>query len=54
MQGFRQQKNRLLWEQNHETLQIEPWGRDSLRVRSTISAVMRDDLVSVLLPPLER
>src|SRR5438552_14009692 len=53
MQGFRQQQNRLLWEHNHETVQIEPWGRDSLRVRSTISAGIRDDLLSVLLPPAE-
>src|SRR5438094_1756884 len=53
MQGIRQQQNRLLWERNHETVQIEPWGRDSLRVRSTISAGIRDDLLSVLLPPAE-
>jgi alpha-D-xyloside xylohydrolase len=53
MQGFRQQKNMLLWEQNHEMMQIEPWGRDSLRVRATISTGIRDDLLSVLLPPAE-
>ncbi len=53
MQGFRQQQNTLVWECNHEILQIEPWGRDSLRVRSTISAGIRDDLLSVLLPPAE-
>lgn len=53
MQGFRQQNNMLLWEQNHEMMQIQPWGRDSLRVRATISAGIRDDLVSVLLPPAE-
>jgi len=53
MQGFRRQNNLLLWEQNHEMMQIEPWGRDSLRVRATISAGIRDDLVSVLLPPAE-
>jgi alpha-D-xyloside xylohydrolase len=51
MQGFHQQKNRVRWEQHHESLQIEPWGRDSLRVRSTVSAEIRDDLVNVLLPP---
>ena len=53
MQGFRQQQNRLFWERNHEMVQIEPWGRDSLRVRSTISAGIRNDLLSVLLPPAE-
>src|SRR5256885_9222995 len=53
MQGFRQQQNGLLWERNHETVQIEPWGRDSLRVRSTISAGIHNGLLSVLLPPAE-
>lgn len=53
MQGFRQQQNMLLWEQNHEMLQIAPWGRDSLRVRATVSAGIRDDLLSVLYPPAE-
>ncbi len=51
MYGFRQEKNMLLWEQNHEIVQIEPWGRDSLRVRSTIGGAIRDDFVSALLPP---
>ena len=40
----------LVWRQNHETLRIEPWGKDSLRVRATVSAELRDDLVSALLP----
>jgi alpha-D-xyloside xylohydrolase len=53
MQGFRQQKNTLLWEQNHELVQIAPWGRDSLRVRATVSAGIRDDLLSILYPPAE-
>ncbi len=48
---FRQQHNALLWENQSNTLQIEPWGRDSLRVRSTMSPEIRDDLFSVLLPP---
>src|SRR5258708_16671862 len=53
MQGFRQQNNMLLWEQSHEMMKIGPWGRDSLRVRATISAGIRDDILSVLLPPAE-
>ncbi len=53
MQGFRQQKNMLLWEQNHELVQIAPWGRDSLRVRATVSTGIRDDLLSILYPPAE-
>src|SRR5437879_2813919 len=51
MQGFRQHANALLWESNYEKLLIEPWGPDSLRVRSSIAAQIRDDLFSVLLPP---
>jgi len=51
MQGFRQQENKLLWESNYNKLQIEPWGRDSLRVRSTSGTEIRDDLLSVLLLP---
>ncbi|HZR40590.1 MAG TPA: glycoside hydrolase family 31 protein [Ktedonobacteraceae bacterium] len=51
MQLFRQLNNTLLWETHNNKLQIEPWGRDSLRVRSTVSAEIRDDLFSVLLPP---
>jgi alpha-D-xyloside xylohydrolase len=53
MEELYQQQNALVWEHNHETLQIEPWGRDSLRVRSTISTGIRDDLFSVLLPPTD-
>jgi alpha-D-xyloside xylohydrolase len=51
MQGFRQQDNALIWELNHETLRIEPWGRDSLRVRATIQPEILDDLPGALLDP---
>jgi alpha-D-xyloside xylohydrolase len=51
MQKFRQQNNSLYWQNNYHTLLIEPWGCDSLRVRSTISANIRDDVFSILLPP---
>ncbi len=51
MYGFRQEKNALLWQENHETLQIEPWGRDSLRIRSTAGSEIRNDVVSALLAP---
>ena len=53
MQGFLQQNNSLIWTLNHEMVRIESWGRDSLRVRATVSAGIRDDLLSVLLPPAE-
>ena len=51
MQGFRQQDNVLLWERNHETVQIEPWGRHSLRVRATLDPEIVDDLPQALLEP---
>ena len=51
MEGFRQSGNALIWEGNHETVKIEPWGKDSLRVRATISAAIRDDLPGALLEP---
>ena len=51
MESFRQLGNALIWEGNHETVKIEPWGKDSLRVRATISADIRDDLPSALLEP---
>lgn len=50
MRGFRQENQRLIWESNHETLLLEAWGRDSLRVRATVNRQVRDDLFSVLLP----
>lgn len=51
MNGFRQYDNMLVWEFNHETVQIEPWGRDSLRVRATMEPEIRDDLPGGLLEP---
>jgi hypothetical protein len=32
MKGFRRRGDVLIWEQEHEIVQIEPWGQDSLRV----------------------
>ncbi len=51
MQGFRQHDNSLFWEGQHEIVRIEPWGRDSVRVRSTLDASIHDDVVSALLAP---
>lgn len=53
MQGFQRHENILLWKNKHETLQIEPWGRDSFRIRSTYNKQIADDLLSVLLPPAQ-
>jgi alpha-D-xyloside xylohydrolase len=54
MDACRQDGNKLIWEMNHETLCLEPWGNDSLRVRATRDAALHDDLPGALLaaPPL--
>jgi alpha-D-xyloside xylohydrolase len=36
MAFLRKDGNTLLWQKNHETVRIEAWGRDSLRVRATL------------------
>ena len=51
MERIRRQDDRLIWQLGHETLQVEPWGRDSLRVRATIGPEIRDDLPGTLLEP---
>jgi alpha-D-xyloside xylohydrolase len=40
----------LEWRGGHETVRIEPWGADSLRVRGTIWQAVTDDLPGALLP----
>ena len=44
--------NTLIWRGGHETLQIEPWGADSLRVRAT-HAGMVCELPGALLAPAQ-
>jgi alpha-D-xyloside xylohydrolase len=39
------------WRGGHETVRIEPWGPDSLRVRGTLWHDVRDDLPGALLAP---
>jgi alpha-D-xyloside xylohydrolase len=51
MDVFNQQDNALIWTRDGEILRIEPWGRDSLRVRATVAAAIRDDLPGALLEP---
>jgi alpha-D-xyloside xylohydrolase len=50
MKGFRRENNTLIWERNHETMLIEPWGKDSLRVRSTKSPELMDSQWALLSP----
>ena len=51
MDVFNRQGDALIWARDDETLRIEPWGRDSLRVRATVAAAIRDDLPGALLEP---
>ncbi len=53
MEGFYQQEQNLLWSREHEMVQIEPWGRDSLRVRATVNASIGESVVNALLPPAQ-
>ena len=49
---LRQESNRLIREFDSETIWIEPWGENSLRVRATKDAVMpHPDEEWALLPP---
>lgn len=52
---FTQSGAALEWHGGHETVRIEPWGRDSLRVRGTVWQGIRDDLPGALLdqPPAD-
>jgi len=51
MQPFTHQPNALIWRGGHETVRIEPWGADSLRVRATHAGEIREDLPGALLAP---
>jgi len=51
MYGLQQEGQKLIYQHNYESIQIEPWGKDSLRVRATLNPVIREDLPGALLPP---
>lgn len=42
---------RLIWRGNGETVVVEPWGRDSLRVRARVKSPIRDDEWALLQQP---
>ena len=42
------EKNRLIRKMDKETLMIEPWGKNSLRVRATRNGRFFDDIPSAL------
>ena len=49
MEGFRQINSSHFWNLNHKTVMIEPWGMDSLRIRSTMNVSIRDKLIGALI-----
>ena len=53
MRLFDREPNALIWRNGPETVRIEPWGADSLRVRATQGAAIRSDLPGALgaMPP---
>ncbi len=51
---FTQRGAALEWRGGQETVRIEPWGADSLRVRGTVWQGIRDDLPGALLDPPPR
>ena len=50
MQYFEQQGQRIIWRNRGETLVVEPWGPDSLRVRSVLMGEVRDERFALLDP----
>jgi alpha-D-xyloside xylohydrolase len=48
---FRQEKDQLVWEHSQERIQIEPWGKDALRVRGMVNGQAKAEALNALLPP---
>ncbi|MBS3734389.1 MAG: family 31 glucosidase [Phycisphaerae bacterium] len=48
MERLTQDGNRLLWRRQGNTVCIEPWGPDVLRVRATVNPDLRDDRYALL------
>lgn len=51
MRGFHKHKNKLLWQQGNEILQVEAWGKDSLRIRAVHGPNIHSGLPGALLTP---
>jgi alpha-D-xyloside xylohydrolase len=54
MQKVHKKGNTLIWKSNYQILQIEPWGKDSLRVRATMAPKVVDDFPGTLLLPIPK
>ena len=52
MKEIWQHEKRLMWSKNREIVQIEPWGKNSLRVRATVAPAICEDLPGALLSPI--
>ena len=52
MPAIRRLDNALVCHAVHETVRIEPWGVDSLRVRATMAPAIQDGPLSALLDPV--
>ncbi len=50
MYEFKQEEQTVIWNRRHETVRIDPWGHDSLRVRATIAPEIQESLPGALLP----
>jgi alpha-D-xyloside xylohydrolase len=46
---FYKKDNTLIWQRDHETIQLEPWRHNSLRVRGTTNSHIRSNLPGALL-----
>ena len=54
MQYFEKQRNALIFRQDGETVRVEPWQKDSLRVRGTLLSEIEEGSIALLDPePVE-
>ena len=53
MNWFHEEDGELIWQKNHETVQIQPWENDSLRLRSTISPEIEERRWALLNNPVK-
>ena len=50
MKFFEQNNRQLIWRNHGETLVVEPWGNDSIRVRSALMREVKDERFALLEP----
>ena len=48
---FKQTNQELIWQENQQTVWIQPWGKDGLRVRANLAGVPLDVPQALLAPP---